>query len=186
MADVDSVEDFLTMSRQVQADPRYRQLHAAMVHDIRAYARTLISDLSISDDEYHDRTTCYDLQQLKALGRQTQFLYAEARAALAIAGQLAERWAKPSGPPTGTAATTTTGRISNAVNGSWSDEFYQHPWFLAARSAMSTRIRRHDLSLIDDPDVSDEEFNARSTEFGYQQTRQLLIDTINTLGDQPV
>ena len=180
-----TVEDLLMISRQVEADLRYRQLRAAMVHDIRAYARTLISDPSVSDDEYHERTTGYDLRQLTALGRRTQFLYAEARVALAAADKLCKRLATPSGTPAGTAATTArnpAGSISNDITGSWSPEFSQNPWYLAARAAMAARIRRHDLSLIDDPHVSDEEFDARSTEFGYQQTRQLLIDTINTLG----
>ncbi|HZM79927.1 MAG TPA: hypothetical protein VFC19_29695 [Candidatus Limnocylindrales bacterium] len=147
----------------------------------------LISDPSVTDDEYHERTTRYDLEQFKALGRRTQFLYTEARAALTATGQLGKLPATPIGPRTNTSAATPTGGISNAINGSWSDEFHQHAWFLAARSAMAARIRRYDLSLINDPDVSDEEFDARSTEFGYQQTRQLLLDTINTLrtGVQP-
>src|SRR5688572_28158514 len=37
---VATVEDLLMISRRVEADPRYRHLRAAMVHDIRAYART--------------------------------------------------------------------------------------------------------------------------------------------------
>ncbi len=81
-----------------------------------------------------------------------------------------------------TAMTTASSRNTSIIRGSWSDEFYQHPSFLAARSAMCTRIRQYDLSMIDDPAVSDEQFHTRSSDFSYQQTRQLMIETINTLG----
>ncbi len=91
----DTIDDLIAIGQRVEADPSYQQLRAMMVHRIRTHTRALINDTLLSDDEYHRRTTSYDLEQLRSLFRETEFLYTEARMALAAAGQLGKPPAMP-------------------------------------------------------------------------------------------
>lgn len=177
----DTIDDYTAICEQAAADPRYQQIRAAMVRRIRTYARTLIHDTSVSDDEYNRRTSSYGLEQLKAFLRETEFLYAQARTALAATGQLGKPPATPATAPSNTEPETALSSRAPKIARLWADEWYEDPWYVAARSAMATRIRQNDLSMIDDPDVSDEQFNTLSDESGYQQTRQLFTETIATL-----
>ncbi len=181
----DTIDDYIAIGERVAADPRYQQLRAAMAHRIRAYTRNLIRDTSVSDDEYHRRTSSYDLEQFKAFLRETEFLYTQAREALAAAGELGKAPATPT-TSHGTAELTPAAPGASAkAKGSWSDGFYENSTYMAARAAMATRIRQYALVLIDNPAVSDDQFHHLTSEFGYQQTRQLFTETILALGANP-
>lgn len=180
--DSDTIEDYIAICERAAADPRYQQFRAAMAHRIRTHTRTLIHDTSVSDDEYHRRTTSYDLEQFKSFLRDTAFLYAEARAVLAANGDLGKPAATPAAARGNAEPTTPTSSATTRSTRSVPDGFYDNPWYVAARCAMATRIRQFDMSMIDDPDVSDEQFHTRSDDFSYRQTRQLFIETIDALG----
>jgi hypothetical protein len=61
----------------------------------------------------------------------------------------------------------------HAVN----DQVMQDPRYLAARADMAARIRAYERSIINDANLSDDEYHRLSTHFGYELTKQLYRNT---------
>lgn len=61
----------------------------------------------------------------------------------------------------------------NAV-GAW---VTNDPRYIAARAEMAGRVRAFDRKMIDDPNISDDDYNQRSGNFSYEQCKQLFRDT---------
>lgn len=49
--------------------------------------------------------------------------------------------------------------------------------YIEARAQMAGRIRAYDRSIIDDPAISDDEYNHLSTEYGVEQIRELFRES---------